>query len=170
MRTMRQATILGTGICLPEKRLTNADLEKMVDTTDEWIVTRSGIHERRIVEPHQKLSDIAIPAARMAMENARIPPEKIGAVILATFTPDRPISATACILQDKLGCKGAAAFDIEVACSGFVTAATIGSHFIGSGMYEYVLVVGADILSKVITHMRAEMTETREGRAAAARH
>ena len=150
MLNLRKAVVLGTGMCLPEKRLTNHDLEKMVDTTDEWIVTRSGIHERRIVEPNQKLSDIAIPAARMAIQNSGIPVEKIGAIILATFTPDRPISPTACIIQDKLGCKKAAAFDLEAACSGFIYATTIGAHLIAAGTYDYVLVIGADILSKVI--------------------
>lgn len=146
----RKADIIGTGMYLPEKRLTNADLEKMVDTTDEWIVTRSGIHERRIVEPGQKLSDIAVPAAEMAMKNAGVTPDQIGAIILATFTPDRPISSTACIIQHRLGCKNAAAFDVEVACSGYVYASTLAKNFIETGMYDYVLVIGADILSKVL--------------------
>ncbi|HNV68171.1 MAG TPA: 3-oxoacyl-ACP synthase, partial [Candidatus Ozemobacteraceae bacterium] len=149
MRSLRSSTILGTGMFLPEKRLTNFDLEKMVDTTDEWITTRSGIKERRIVEPHQKLSDIAVPAARMALENAGIKPEQINAIILATFTPDRPISATACIIQHKLGCVNAAAMDVEVACSGFVYATSIAHQFIATGSMDYVLVIGADILSKV---------------------
>lgn len=135
---------------LPEKRLTNADLEKMVDTTDEWIVTRSGIKERRIAEPHQAVSDLAVPAAQMALKNANISPEQIGCVILASFTPDRTISATACIIQHKLGCKNAGAFDIEVACSGFIYATTLGRSLIETGVCEYVLVIGADILSKVI--------------------
>jgi len=150
MRQLRKSTIIGTGLYLPEKRLTNADLEKMVDTSNDWIVTRSGIRERRIVEPHQKLSDIAIQAAQMALDNAGISPDKIGAIILATFTPDRLISATACVIQHKLGCTKAAAFDVEVACSGFIYATTIASHFIAAGTYDYVLVIGADILSKVI--------------------
>lgn len=150
MRRLRNAAIIGTGMHLPEKRLTNFDLEKMVDTTDEWIVTRSGIHERRIVEPHQKVSDLAIIAGKMALEKAGIAPEKIGAVILATFTPDRQISATACIIQHALGCKNAAAMDIETACSGFIYASSVAIHFIAAGTYDYVLVIGADILSKVI--------------------
>ena len=135
---------------LPEKRLTNADLEKMVDTTDEWIVTRSGIRERRIAAPDQKVSDLGIAAGEMALRNSGIPPEKIGAVILASFTPDRPISATSCTIQHKLGCINAAAMDIETACSGFIYASSIASHFIAAGTYDYVLVIGADILSKVI--------------------
>jgi len=150
MQTLRKANIMGTGMFLPEKRLTNADLEKMVDTTDEWIITRSGIKERRIVEADQTLSDLAVPAAQMAMKNAGVTPEQIGVVILATFTPDRPISSTACIIQHKLGCKNAAAFDVEVACSGFVYASTLAKNFIATGMYDYALVIGADILSKVI--------------------
>ncbi len=150
MKSLRSSTILGTGMFLPEKRLTNFDLEKMVDTTDEWITTRSGIKERRIVEPHQKLSDIAVPAARMAIENAGLKPEQINAIILATFTPDRPISATACIIQHKLGCVNAAAMDVEVACSGFVYATSIAHQFIATGSMDYVLVIGADILSKVL--------------------
>ncbi len=150
MQTLRKANIIGTGMCLPEKRLTNADLEKMVDTTDEWIITRSGIKERRIVEADQTLSDLAVPAAQMAMKNAGVTPDQIGVIILATFTPDRPISSTACIIQHKLGCKNAAAFDVEVACSGFVYASTLAKNFIATGMYDYALVIGADILSKVI--------------------
>lgn len=150
MRQLRRATVLGTGIFLPEKRLTNADFEKMIDTTDEWILTRTGIRERRVVEPHQKLSDIAIPAAKMALQNSGIPPEKIGAIVLASFTNDRLISPTACLIQDKLGCKNAAAMDIETACSGFVYATTIGSNFVATGFCDYVLVIGADILSKVL--------------------
>ena len=150
MQTLKKANIIGTGMFLPEKRLTNADLEKMVDTTDEWIITRSGIKERRIVEADQTLSDLAVPAAQMAMKNAGVTPDQIGVIILATFTPDRPISSTACIIQHKLGCKNAAAFDVEVACSGFIYASALAKNFIATGMYEYVLVIGADILSKVI--------------------
>jgi 3-oxoacyl-[acyl-carrier-protein] synthase-3 len=150
MRQLRRATIIGTGMFVPEKRLTNQDLEKMIDTTDEWIITRTGIRERRIVEPHQKLTDLAIPAGAMALKNSGIPPEKIGAVILATFTPDRPISGSACLIQEKLGCKNAAAMDIEAACSGFVYSTTIGSQFVATGACDYVLVIGADVLSKVL--------------------
>ncbi len=150
MRSLRRAKIIGTGLYLPEKRLTNADLEKMVDTTDEWIVTRSGIRERRIAEPNQAVSDLAVPAAQMALKNAGISPEQIGCVILASFTPDRTISATACIIQHKLGCKNAGAFDIEVACSGFIYATTLGRSLIETHVCDYVLVIGADILSKVI--------------------
>ncbi|HPG57145.1 MAG TPA: beta-ketoacyl-ACP synthase III [Candidatus Wallbacteria bacterium] len=150
MRSLRRAKIMGTGMYLPEKRLTNADLEKMVDTTDEWIVTRSGIKERRIAEPNQAVSDLAVPAAQMALKNAGVTPEQIGCVILASFTPDRTISATACIIQHKLGCKNAGAFDIEVACSGFIYATTLGRSLIETHVCDYVLVIGADILSKVI--------------------
>ena len=150
MRQLRSSTIIGTGMFLPEKRLTNFDLEKMVDTTDEWIVTRTGIRERRIVEPHQKVSDIALPAAQMALRNSGIAPEKINAVILATFTADRLISPSACVLQHQLGCANAAAMDIEVACSGFVYATSIAHQFVATGAMDYVLVIGADILSKVL--------------------
>lgn len=150
MHQLRKATIVGTGMFVPEKRLTNLDLEKMIDTTDEWIVSRSGIRERRIVEPHQKLTDLALPAAEMALQNSGIPRERIGMVILATFTPDRSISASACLLQHKLGCKNAGAMDLQTACSGFVYGTTIGSHFISTRTCDYVLVIGADILSKVI--------------------
>ncbi|MBF0548638.1 MAG: ketoacyl-ACP synthase III [Candidatus Riflebacteria bacterium] len=150
MKQLRRAGILGTGMFLPEKRVTNFDLEKMVDTTDEWIITRTGIRERRFVEPHQKVSDLAIPAAEMALKNSGVSPDKIGMVILATFTPDRLISATACIIQNKLGCKNAAAMDLEVACSGFTYGTTLGSSLIASGFCDYVLVIGGDILSKVL--------------------
>ncbi|MBF0503004.1 MAG: ketoacyl-ACP synthase III [Candidatus Riflebacteria bacterium] len=150
MRQLRRATIIGTGKYLPEKVMTNFDFEKMVDTTDEWIFTRSGIRERRIAAPNQKTSDLAVLAGEMALKNSGIPPEKIGAVILASFTPDRPIAATACIIQNRLGCVNAAAFDVEVACSGYIYASSIASNFIATGMFDYVLVIGADILSKVI--------------------
>ena len=148
MRTLRQATILGTGIHLPEKRLTNFDLEKMVDTSDEWIVTRSGIRERRLVEPHQKTSDIAVLAAEMALRNSGIRPEQIGAVMLASFTPDRPISATSAIIAHRLGCKNAAACDIEVACSGFVYGLVTARGLLATGMRR-ILLVGVDTLSRI---------------------
>lgn len=150
MNQLRRSTILGTGMFLPEKRLTNADLEKIVDTSDEWIITRTGIRERRMVEPDVKVSDIAIPAAKMAMENAGVTPEQIGLVILATFTPDRNLSATACVIQNALGCVNAGAMDIEVACSGFIYSTSVAHQFVATGACEYVLVVGADILTKVL--------------------
>jgi 3-oxoacyl-[acyl-carrier-protein] synthase-3 len=130
--------------------LTNADLEKMVDTTDEWITTRSGIKERRIAADWQCTSDMGVIAARRAIEQAGISPEEIDLIICATITPDMPFPATACLIQHKLGAKRAAAFDLEAACSGFLYGVEIGQQFITSGTYETVLIVGAEKLSTII--------------------
>lgn len=150
MRQLRRASIIGTGMYVPEKRLTNHDLEKIIDTSDEWIISRTGIRERRIVEDGENLTDLAIAAAEMALKNSGVPAEKIGAVILATFTADRPIAASACLIQNKVGCVNAAAFDVEAACSGFVYSTFIASQFVATGAMDYVLVIGADVLSRVL--------------------
>lgn len=142
------ARIVATGAYLPEKRLTNFDLEKMMETTDEWIRTRTGIRERRIAADHESTSDLAIHAGRMALERAGLPAAELDLVILATYTPDRLYSATACVVQHALGATRAAAFDIEVACSGYVYGLTIAAQFIKTGMYKNVLVIGSDINSR----------------------
>jgi 3-oxoacyl-[acyl-carrier-protein] synthase-3 len=135
---------------VPERVLTNADLEKMVDTTDEWIVTRSGIRERRIAGDTVCTSDLGAEAARRAMEQAGVREDQIDLIICATITPDMPFPATACLIQQKLGAKRAAAFDMEAACSGFLYALEIGQQFITSGTYNTVLIVGAEKLSSIV--------------------
>jgi len=147
---LRSVGILGTGICLPEKVLTNKDLEEMVDTSDEWIRTRTGIVERRIADPHTPTSVLAERAARMALENARIKAEDIGLIIVATVTPDMVFPATACLVQNRLGAVSAAAFDLEAGCSGFIYALVSGAQFVASGVYDYVLVIGAETLSRIV--------------------
>jgi 3-oxoacyl-[acyl-carrier-protein] synthase-3 len=142
--------IVGTGSYVPDRVLTNADLEKMVDTTDEWITTRSGIKERRIAPDWMCTSDMATEAARRAMDQAGVREDEIDLIICATITPDTPFPATACLIQKKLGAKRAAAFDVEAACSGFLYGLEIGQQFITSGTYNTVLVVGAEKLSTIV--------------------
>ncbi len=149
-RPLRSVHIVGTGSYVPARVLTNADLEKMVDTTNEWIVTRSGIRERRIAADDECTSDMAAHASRRAMEQAGIKGEEIDLIICATITPDMPFPATACLIQQKIGAKRAAAFDMEAACSGFLYGLEIGQQFITSGTYDSVLVVGAEKLSAIV--------------------
>lgn len=141
--------IIGTGFYVPDKILTNPELEQMVETTDEWIVSRTGIKERRIATPEQATSDLAFEAAKKAIANAGITAEDIDLIIIATVTPDKFFPATAVILQEKLGAKKAAAFDLSAACSGFIYGLATATNFIASGMYQYALVIGADVLSRI---------------------
>lgn len=141
--------ITGTGSCLPEKKLTNFDLEKMVDTTDEWIRTRTGISERRIADNKTATSDLATEAAKIAIDDAGLLLEDIDLIIVATATPDMAFPSTACIVQKNIGAKNAVAFDIEAACSGFLYALTIGEQFIKTGVYRNALIIGAETLSKI---------------------
>ena len=141
--------IIGTGYYAPEKIVTNADLEKLVDTNDEWIVERTGISERRVVDEHVTTSDIAVRAAQDALNNAGVKAEEIELIIVATLTPDMMFPSTACIVQHKLNAGNAAAFDLSAACSGFAYALSVGSQFIKSGMYKKVLVIAAEVLSKI---------------------
>lgn len=145
----RPVGIIGTGHYVPEKILTNQDLENMVETNDEWIVTRTGIKERRIAAEHQAASDLAYEAAVMALNNAGITADQLGLIVVATLTPDVMCPSTACILQEKLGAKQAAAFDLSAACSGFIYSLASASQFVASGMYDYVLVVGSEVLSRI---------------------
>ncbi|TCO79002.1 beta-ketoacyl-ACP synthase III [Marinisporobacter balticus] len=147
---LRPVGILGTGSYLPEKIITNHDIEKMVDTSDEWIVTRTGIKERRIADKDTATSDLATKAALKALEDANVSAEEIDLIILATLTPDMLIPATACIVQNNIGAKNAAAFDLEAGCSGFIYSLTVGKQFIATGMYKKVLVIGAEVLSKFV--------------------
>jgi 3-oxoacyl-[acyl-carrier-protein] synthase III len=146
----RTCSIEAVGAYVPEKVVTNADLEKMVDTTDEWIRTRTGIEQRRMAAADEFTSDIATKAAKIALQRANISPEQVDLIIVATITPDMPFPSTACLVQQKLGAVRAAAFDIEAACSGFIFALEIGQQFIMSRTYNTVLVIGAEKLSSII--------------------
>ncbi|MHB9156045.1 MAG: beta-ketoacyl-ACP synthase III [Endomicrobiales bacterium] len=141
--------IAGTGSFLPEKVLTNADLEKMVQTSDEWITTRTGIKERRITDDSTATSDIAAAAARRALEEAKLLPGELDAIIVATVTPDMFFPSTACFVQKSLKATKAAAFDIAAACSGFIYGLSIAKSYIESGLYRNILLIGAETLSKV---------------------
>lgn len=152
MKQLRSVGILATGSYTPEKVLTNADLEKMVDTSDEWIVTRTGIHERRISSPEQASSDLAYEAAVKALRKAKISAEELDMIIVATVTPDSMFPSTACILQHKLGATKAAALDVSAACTGFLYGIATGSQFVANGLYRYVLVIGVETLSKIINY------------------
>ncbi len=140
--------ILGTGSYLPEKVLTNFDIEKMVDTSDEWIRERTGIRQRRIAAEDEATSDLALKASVRALEAASVSPEELDLIIVATISGDRPLPSTACILQDKLQARNAAAFDILAACSGFIYLLSVADAMIKTGRYRRVLVVGAEVLSR----------------------
>lgn len=144
------AGIAGIGTYVPEQVLTNADLEKMVDTSDEWIRTRSGIRERRITAPEEATSDMSVIAAERALLDAGVSPEEVDLIIVATNTPDMLFPATACLVQDRLKAKHAAAFDLAAGCTGTIYAMVAGSQFINIGAYKTVLVIGAETLSKVL--------------------
>jgi 3-oxoacyl-[acyl-carrier-protein] synthase-3 len=143
------AGIVGIGRYLPEKIVTNADLEKVMDTSDEWIRTRTGIEERRIADDNTKSSDMGLAAAQKAIEDAGITPEDIDLILVATVTPDQPFPSVACMLQERLGAKKAAAMDVSAACAGFMYGIITGKQFVESGAYKYVLVVGVEKLSKI---------------------
>ncbi|KMJ57825.1 3-oxoacyl-ACP synthase [Bacillus sp. LL01] len=143
------AGILGIGRYVPEKILTNADLEKMVDTTDEWIKTRTGIEERRIASDEVNTSHMAFFAAEKALENAGITAEELDMIIVATVTPDNPFPSVACTIQERLGAKKACAFDISAACAGFMYGIITAKQFVEAGTYKHVLVVGVEKLSKI---------------------
>ena len=146
----RTCSITGVGSYVPAKVLTNADLEKMVDTSDEWITTRTGIKERRVAAKSEFTSDMAVKAAQRAMKMAGVTAEQLDLVVVATITPDMPFPATACLVQQKLGAQRAAAFDLEAACSGFIYGLEVGQQFIMSRTYDTVLVIGAEKLSSIV--------------------
>jgi 3-oxoacyl-[acyl-carrier-protein] synthase-3 len=141
---------VGVGSYVPERVITNADLEEIVETTDDWITTRTGIKERRVASADEYTSDLAAHAARRAMKKAGVKPEQIDLIIVATITPDMPFPSTACLVQQKIGAYRAAAFDIEAACSGFIYGLEIGQQFIMSRTYQTVLVIGAEKLSSIV--------------------
>ncbi|MCD5390968.1 ketoacyl-ACP synthase III [candidate division NPL-UPA2 bacterium] len=145
----RSTAIVGTGSFVPEKVLTNFDLEKMVDTSDEWIKVRTGIRGRHIVDEKTATSDLAVKAAERALEQAKISPSEIDLIIVATVMPDMSFPSTACLVQDRIGAKKIAAFDLSAACSGFVYSLAVAHQFIKNGVYETALVIGTETLSKI---------------------
>lgn len=149
---MKQAKIIGTGSYLPEKVLSNSDLEKMVETSDEWIFSRTGMRERRIAAEGEHTSDLGVKAAQKAIEKAKIDPQSIQLVLMATSTPDFIMPSTACIIQSKLKLTNAAAMDVQAACTGFIYILSIAKSFIESGLYQTILVVTADKLSSIVDY------------------
>lgn len=148
----RRAKISALGTYVPPRVLTNADLEKMVDTNDQWIVERTGIRERHILEKGLATSDMAVEAAKRCLAERGIEPTEVEAIIVATVTPDMLFPATACLVQDKLGAKGAWGFDLSAACSGFVYALQTGMKLVESGGHSKVLVIGADTMSSILDY------------------
>ena len=146
----RTCSITGVGSYVPAKVLTNAELEKMVETNDEWIISRTGIRERRLAAADEFTSDLAASAGAIAMERAGVTAEQIDLIITATITPDMPFPSTSCLVQRKLGAKRAAAFDLEAACSGFIFGLEVAQQFIMSRTYDTVLVIGAEKLSSIV--------------------
>ena len=149
---MYECRIAGTGRYVPEKVLTNTDLEKIIETSDEWIIKRTGIRERRIAAEDQSTSDLALEAARVALDRAGLAAEDLDAIILATLTPDTYCPAGACYVQNLLGATNACAFDLSAACTGFVYGITVGSSLIRAGVHKNVLVLGAETLSRFIDY------------------
>src|SRR5436190_6291735 len=149
---VRGATIVGTGMYVPDRVLTNADFESMVETSDEWIRERTGILERRISAPDQASSDLALIAAKRALEMARLTEADIDHLIVATTTPDRVLPSCACTVQAKLGAKRAAAYDVFAACTGFIYGLGIARGIIGTGQADTVLVIGVETLSRIVDY------------------
>jgi 3-oxoacyl-[acyl-carrier-protein] synthase III len=148
--------ISGTGHYLPEKRLTNADIEKMVDTNDQWIRERTGIRSRRIAAEGQFTSDLALIASQNALASANLNAADLDLILFATVTPDQPMPNTACVLQKKLGARDVMSLDISAACAGFVYGMSIADQFIRTGMYRHILVIGAEILHKIVDYKDRE--------------
>lgn len=148
-RTVRPVRISGTGAYVPSRVMTNADLEKIVDTSDQWIVERTGIRERRIAGDSEPTSFMAAQAARRAMEAAGITAEQVDMIVVATITPDMGFPNTACFVQDAIGAKNAVCFDLEAACSGFLYALEVAKQFVATGKYTTVLVIGAEKISTI---------------------
>ncbi len=151
-RVSRRAKISALGTYVPPRILTNADLEKMVETNDQWIVERTGIRERHIVEKGVATSDMAAEAARRCLAERGVDPTEVEAIIVATVTPDMLFPATACLVQNKIGAKGAWGFDLSAACSGFIYALQVGAKLVESGAHSKVLVIGADTMSSILDY------------------
>ena len=147
MNKSMKVGMTGIGMYVPKKVLTNKDLEKMVDTSDEWITSRTGIKKRRIAKPGTPASTLAANAAKKAIELAKLKPEDIDLIIVATITGDMPFPSTACFVQSKIGAKNAACFDLAAACSGFIYGLVTAKNFINSGTYKNALVIGVEVLS-----------------------
>jgi 3-oxoacyl-[acyl-carrier-protein] synthase-3 len=147
---MRSVGIVGTGSYVPDKVLTNQDLEKLVETNDDWIVTRTGIKERHIAPPEMSVSELCYQAGLRALEDAQVDPKDVDLIIVATVTGDYAFPSTSCILADRLGAKNAAAFDLAAGCTGFIYGVATASQFVAAGMYNTVLVIGGETLSKII--------------------
>jgi 3-oxoacyl-[acyl-carrier-protein] synthase-3 len=150
--SQRRAAITALGTHVPERVLTNADLERMVDTSDEWIRTRTGIERRHVVEPGTPTSEIAAEAAREALRRRGMEAEELDLIVVATVTPDMLFPATACLVQDKIGARRAWGFDVAAACSGFVYALTVGAQFVQTGAHRKVMVIGADVMSSILDY------------------
>jgi 3-oxoacyl-[acyl-carrier-protein] synthase III len=146
------AKITGVAAYVPPKVLSNADLEKMVDTNDEWIRTRTGIRERHIVENGMATSDLATEAAKQLLAQTHTDPAELDLIVLASVTPDMFFPATACLVQERIGAKRAWGFDLSAACSGFVYALTVGAQFVGSGAHKKVMVIGSDVMSSILDY------------------
>lgn len=147
---MRGSKIIGTGSAIAEQKVTNFDLEKIVETSDEWIKSRTGIENRYFASEGTTTSDLAARAALKALEAANLKPEDIDLVLVATVSPDMILPSTACLVQDKIGAKNAAAFDLGAACSGFIYGMAVAEQFISTGFYKHVLVIGAEALSRIL--------------------
>jgi 3-oxoacyl-[acyl-carrier-protein] synthase-3 len=143
------AVIVGTGSHVPERVLTNADIEKMVDTSDQWITERTGMKERHVVAPDEAASDLAVVACGKALAEAKVKPEELDLIVVGTVTGDMAFPSTACILQQRLGASHAAAFDVSAGCTGFIYSLSIARQFIATGAYRTALVVGVEVLSKI---------------------
>jgi 3-oxoacyl-[acyl-carrier-protein] synthase-3 len=148
----RRACITAVGRYVPERIMTNADLEKIVETSDEWIRTRTGIRQRHVAEKGTGTSDLAVNAAREALRRRGVEPEELDLIIVATVTPDMVFPATACLVQDKLKATRAWGFDISAACSGFLYALTMGAQFVRNGAHKKVLVIGADVMTSILNY------------------
>lgn len=148
-KTLRPVGLLGTGSCVPDRVLTNRDLEQLVETSDDWIMARTGVRERRLVRPGQSTSHLATVAGRQALEASGLTAEELGLIIIATVTPDHICPPTACLVQHELGAYQAAGFDLSAACSGFANALLVGHDLVAAGTFGNALVIGADVLSSI---------------------
>ena len=146
------AKITGVSGYVPPRVMTNADLEKLVDTNDAWIRERTGIRERHVADPGVGSSDLATAAARILLESRGVPADDIDLIIVASVTPDMMFPATACLVQDKLGATNAWGFDLSAACSGFVYALTVGAQFVGAGTQKKALIIGSDVMTSILNY------------------
>ncbi len=153
---MYRSYVAGTGSYLPEGLITNADLEKLVDTNDQWIVERTGIKRRHKAADNECTSDLALKASQRALKNANLTPDDIEMIIVATVSGDQVMPSTACVLQQKLGCKQIFSFDLSAACSGFVYALSVADQFVRTGMYKNILIVGAEVLHRFVNYQDRE--------------